>query len=619
MHEHALIALSAILLVGMGCQWIAWRVKLPAILFLLLSGIFAGPVMHWLNPDQIFGHLLFPFISLAVAVILFEGSLTLKFQDIRGLEKVIRNMITYGVAITWLITAVATRLLLHFSWEVSLLFGALMVVTGPTVIVPMLRTVRPKQNVAHILRWEGITIDPIGATLAVLVYEFIVSGGSQGGFSSGIIVFGKMLVIGGLLGSAGGQLLGSVLRRHWIPQYLHNFSVLALVCGVFALSDILAAESGLLSVTLMGVWMANMKGVELDQILDFKESLSVLLISMLFIILAARMNLGAFMALGWPALAVFGTIQFLSRPLNVQVSALGSKLSMAERHLLAWIAPRGIVAAAISAIFAIKLETIGYGQASQMVPLTFMVIIGTVLLQSFTAGPIAKWLDVAEPEPKGFLIIGADVVSRAIAKALIENGFRVLLTDQNWEYFKAAKMEGLPIYWGNPVSEHAERHLSLIGIGRLLALSANMELNALAALHYRMEFGANHIFSIRAHQSEKQAAETKSAFKHGGKLLFQDTATHDTLTQMLSSGAKIKTTALTEKFSYEKYLQHGQEKRIPLFAIDSGQRIHPLTSKLEFSPKTGWKIIGLSVSESEDKAHLEGMNKLVYRLNNPLI
>ena len=220
MHAHTLIAVSAVLLVGMGCQWVAWRVKLPAILFLLISGILFGPVMQWIAPDRIFGDLLFPFISLAVAIILFEGSLTLKFQDIPGLEQVIRNMITFGAVITWLMAALATRLLLHFSWEVSMLFGALMVVTGPTVIVPMIRTVRPKENVAHILRWEGILIDPIGATLAVLVYEIIVSGGTQGGFMPGVAVFGKIVVTGGLLGAACGYFFGIALRRHWIPQYL---------------------------------------------------------------------------------------------------------------------------------------------------------------------------------------------------------------------------------------------------------------------------------------------------------------------------------------------------------------------------------------------------------------
>ncbi len=595
MNEHAVLMLSLILFTGICCQWIAWRVKLPAIIFLLLSGILAGPVMGWLHPDRLFGDLLFPFVSLSVAVILFEGSLTLKLHEIPGLRRIIRNMITYGIFITWMITAVSARLLIGFSWEVSFLFGALMVVTGPTVIIPMIRTVRPKENVANILRWEGILIDPIGAIMAVLVFEFIVSGGVQGGLGTGLLVFGKILAIGVILGAVCGQFFGFILRRHWVPQYLHNFTALSLACGIFAVSNALEAESGLLTVTVMGIWLANMKGIELDDILDFKESLSVLLISVLFILLAARMDLAAFIGLGWGGLGVLAAIQFLARPLNVQVSALGSKLPMAERHLLAWIAPRGIVAAAICALFAIKLEAIGFPQASKMMPLTFMVIIGTVLLQSATARPIAKWLKVVEPEPRGFLIIGANAVARAVAASLVANGFRVLLTEQNYDHVKASRMEGLPTYYGNPVSEHAERHISLIGIGRLLALTPNIELNALAALHYRMEFGSNNLYSIRNRGPEGSMDERKTIFKQGVKNLFQADIDYADLTGLIAQGAQIKTTLLTEKFSFEDYLQQKTEKRLPLLAVDPRDCIHVFTPQIDFSPKAGWKIIGYSL------------------------
>lgn len=596
MHEHHLIVLSTVLLIGIGCQWLAWRVKLPAILFLLMSGIALGPLFGWLQPDLLFGELLFPFISLAVAVILFEGSLTLNFRDVAGLTKVIRNMITFGALVTWLITAVSTRWLLHFSWEVSLLFGALMVVTGPTVIVPMLRTVRPKENVAHILRWEGILIDPIGATMAVLVYEIIVAGGTQNGLGAGAVAFFKILAIGAVLGGGGGALFGMLLQRHWIPHYLQNFAALALVCAIFTVSNVLEAEAGLLSVTFMGIWLANLKEVDLGEILNFKESLSVVLISMLFVLLAARMDLASFLALGWPALAVFAAIQFLARPLNVQISALGSKLTMAERHLLSWIAPRGIVAAAISALFAIKLDAIGYPQAVQMVPLTFMVIIGTVLLQSATAGAIARWLKVMEPEPRGFLIIGANRVARAIGVALMENGVKTVLADSTWEEVKRARMEGLPVYWGHPVSEHADRHLSLIGIGRLLALTANGELNALAVKHYRLEFGAGNLFVVRLKRTKYPLRSEKAPKVQEGNALFPHPVSHHDLDNWLAGGAELKTTLLTEKFRYSDYLKQSGGQRIPLFAIDPRGRVFPVTERSALAPAADWRIIGLSTS-----------------------
>lgn len=594
MSEHAILSLSFILLAGIVCQWLAWRVKYPAIIFLLAAGIVAGPVMDWLEPDELFGDLLFPFVSLAVAVILFEGSLTLKLQNIPGLERVIRNLITIGAFISWMGTALATRLLLDFSWNVSFLFGALMVVTGPTVITPLLRTVRPKENVAHILQWEGILIDPLGAILAVLVFEFILAGGVEGGFAAGLFVFGKMVVIGVLFGSVSGYCFAFLLKKYWIPQYLQNFASLALVCTVFAVSNLFEAESGLLSVTVLGIWLANTKGLVLEDILDFKESLSILLISMLFIILAARMDLSAFLDLGWPAVAVFGVIQFVIRPVSVHLCALGSKLTMNERHLLSWIAPRGIVAAAISALFAIKLQAAGYPFAAAMVPLTFMVIIGTVLLQSMTAGPLARFLNVAEPESNGFLIVGANRLAQIIALELQKNGIRTFLTDQNWSSVTEARLKGLSAYWGNPVSEHAERNINLIGIGHLLAVSPQIELNALAAHYYRLEFAPEHIFMIRNSEPTAGKAEAKTEFKYGGRTVFGESLNYQDLNRMLEQGAEMKTTLLTEEFSFEDYLEQTDEERVPLFAIDASNQVQVFTAEPDFQPKAGWKIMSLA-------------------------
>ncbi len=594
MNEYTALSLSLILLVGVACQWIAWRVKLPAIIFLLACGALAGPVLDLLDPDVLLGDLLFPFVSLSVAIILFEGSMTLRFRDIPGLERVIRRMITLGVLISWAITAVATRLIMDFSWHVALLFGAFMVVTGPTVIKPLLRSVRPKTSVANVLQWESILIDAIGATLAVLVYQFIVSGGlGHGGVIAGLLVFGEILLIGVLLGAGSGYLLGILLRRHWIPKYLHNVAALSLVCCMFALSDLFQEESGLLTVTVMGVWLANMKGVELDEIFDFKESLSILLLSMLFILLVARMDMHEFLSIGWPALGVLAVIQFLVRPLSVQVCALGSKLSMSERHLLAWIAPRGIVAAAISALFAIKLEALGYHEAPQMVPLTFMIIIGTVLLQSMTAGPIAKWLRVSEPEANGFLIYGANPVARAIAEALVKNGFKVQLADQNWTNVKEAKLMGLPVYWGNPVSEHAERHLDLVGIGNLLALTPHNELNALAAHYYRMEFEPRNIFTVRTHCPERAIAEEKCSYKFGGRQFPNTNVSFIELEDMLGKGAAIKTTTLTEEFTWDNYRSQQGERRVPLLAVTPARGVMVFNADAQFTPRPGWKIVGL--------------------------
>ncbi|GAB4339365.1 MAG: sodium:proton antiporter [Desulfobulbaceae bacterium] len=587
------LVLALIIFAGILCQWIAWRVKLPAILFLLLTGILLGPATGRLDSGALFGDLLFPFISLSVAVILFEGSLTLQFHQIRGISRVVRNLVSFGMLVTWLITTLATRFSLGFTWELCFLFGAITVVTGPTVIVPMLRTVRPSSSVANILRWEGIVIDPIGATLAVLVYEFILSGSGGSAMGHTLLSFGGILAIGISLGAIFGQLYGMTLRSHLVPEYLQNVATLALVFLAFTISNHLYHESGLLTVTVMGMWLANMKGIPVHDILDFKESLSVLLISLLFIILASRIDFADFTRLGWPALFVFLAVQFLARPLSVLISTLGSSLSWPERHLLAWIAPRGIIAAAISALFAIRLEEAGYGEAPLLVPLTFLIIIGTVVLQSATAGTIARFLGVSEADPKGILIIGANHVAIAIAKALAQAGFKPLLIDTSWEKISRARMEGLETFYGAPVSEHADRNLDLVGMGRMLALTAHGSLNSLACMHYRMEFGATGVFAIPTTGEKDLAEERKTSPLHTGTLLFSGNMTFSEFSARLAQGWKIRATRLTETFDYDAYLQEHEGQAVPLFAVSDKNHPEFFTVSRTPRPKPGWTVVSL--------------------------
>ncbi|PNG83825.1 K(+)/H(+) antiporter NhaP2 [Pseudomonas putida] len=431
--QQILLSVGGIGAAALACQWLAWRLKLPAILFLLLAGILAGPALGWLDPEALFGPLLMPLVSLAVALILFEGSLTLHLSQWREIGSVVHRLVTVGALVTWLVIALATHWLLGFDWPLAILFGTLTLVTGPTVIVPMLRVVRPKSAIANILRWEGIMIDPIGALLAVVVYSFIIASAEGNGLSQSLITFAGVIFCGTALGAAGGWVLGQIMREQWLPEYLHNLASLAAVLGIFIAANQIVHESGLLAVTVMGMWLANMRGVDVRQILHFKENLSVLLISGLFILLAARLDLHALLGLGPAVLALLLVIQLLARPLNVWLATLGSTLNWRERALLAWIAPRGIVAAAVSAIFAIRLHQAGHQDALLLVPLTFAVIIGTVVLQSATARPLARLLKVAEPAPSGFLIVGANEPARAIAKALQQLGCRVLLTDSSWE------------------------------------------------------------------------------------------------------------------------------------------------------------------------------------------
>lgn len=589
MIEKIMFLLAMICLIGIGSQWLAWWLKIPAILLLLIAGVVVGPVTGMINPDELFGDLLFPIISLSVALILFEGGLTLRFHEIREVGHVVRNLVTIGALLTWMVIALATHAVLEFSWELSLLFGALVVVTGPTVIVPLLRTVRPQANISNILRWEGILIDPLGALLAVLVFNFIVSGRQ----SDPLETFALVIIMGTAAGAAGAFGLGIILRRHLMPEYLHNVAALSLVLTIYTVSNTITHESGLLAVTIMGILLANQKQTSIEGILDFKESLSVLLISILFIILAARMDFNEFTLLGWGSLGVIAVILFIARPLAVAVSALGSGLSWREQALLSWISPRGIVAAAVSALFALRLGDIGVANANLLIPLTFMVIISTVVLQSISARPVAALLGLAEPEPRGVLIVGANPVARAIAMELVEHDFRILLTDTNWDYVREARMAGLSAYFGNVVSEHADRHLDLVGVGQLFAMSRRPALNALACQRYKAEFGANHVFSLTTSEEKTAPEKLTIAEQIIGQRLFGRDVTYTMLSSMIGQGAEIRSTNLTEEHGFENYMAHYENKALPLFALDDKGRLKIFVAEAELKPEPGWHIISL--------------------------
>ena len=593
MNNEILISLTGIGVLGILCQWFAWWARLPAILFLLLAGIIIGPLTGLLHPDALFGEILFPLVSLSVAVILFEGSLTLRFDEIKGLGSVVRNLISIGALITWCITAVAAQYLLGFPAELAWLFGAVVVVTGPTVILPMLRTVRPNARIANILRWEGIVIDPLGALLAVLVFEFIISSQSGNAMEKVMLSFGSVVVSGTIIGFISAHALGVVLRHHLIPEYLRNVFSLILVFAVFTLSDVIEHESGLLAVTVMGITLANMKNTNIDDILDFKESLSLLLISGLFIILAARVEFYHFNQIGWPAVGVLAILMLVARPISVFISSIGSDLNFREKLLISWIGPRGIVAAAVASLFALRLEEAGYPDAVFLVPLTFLIIIGTVVIQSGTSKFIAKLLGVREPSPTGALIIGAGNVARAIGKAIQESGFKVILTDSNWENTSLARMEGLPTYYGNPISEHAERHLELTGIGRMLAMSGRANLDTLASLRFKSDFGEKGIYELKTTREKIISDKHKISSRHRGYQLFGEEITHGVLASWLRNGAEIRSTQLSDEFGFEAYMAKYDGKIIPLFAIDNKKRLQFFVIDGKMKPESGWMIISL--------------------------
>jgi NhaP-type Na+/H+ or K+/H+ antiporter len=604
MHDTLLYVISAVIVLGVFAQWLSWRMRLPAILALLVIGIVAGPVTGLLRPDEMFGDILFPMVSLGVALVLFEGGLTLRFSDLRGHGAAVSNLVSWGALLNWVLIAGGCWLLVGFSAELALLFAALVIVTGPTVINPLLRTMRATHEVSQLLRWEGILIDPVGALLAVLVFQFIVAGNES------YLLFLESIAVGAVAGAVAALTLGFLIRRHWIPEYLLNVVALAWVVLAFTASNYLAHESGLLAVTIMGVWLANTRGVDMAEVLSFKESLSILIISMLFIVLGARTNPSDILATGWGGVAVL-VVVLLARPIVVWASTFGGSYNWRERALVAWVAPRGIVAAAVSSLFALRLQDAGYPDADLLVSYTFLVIIVTVVLQSLTARFVARALGLVEEDPRGVLIVGANQVARTIGKALLEQGFRVKLTDTTWSEIQAARMDGLDTYYGEPVSAHADRQLELEGIGRLFAMSRRPALNTLSAIKFRREFGRNRVFTLRTSQEKDASEKRRVAEGYRAPRLFGEGVTLQKLASLIAQGAEIKATLLTENFKLEDYQQARGKSHIPLFALDKKGHLRAFTDNYQPEVAPGWTLLSLILPEQieSEKAESEDAAK----------
>ncbi|MFT4800215.1 MAG: NhaP-type Na+/H+ or K+/H+ antiporter [Candidatus Azotimanducaceae bacterium] len=590
------LVLSLVLLLALGCQWLAWRVQVPAILFLLLAGLALGPGTGFLNPDEMFQELLMPIVSLSVAIILFEGSLSLKIAEVRELGTVVQRMVTIGALLLWVMVAGATYLIFGFPMEISALFGALMVVTGPTVIVPMLNSVRPTSKIANALRWEGIIIDPIGALFAVVTYEFIVALSiGESALARSLLIFGETVMTGMLTGIIGGYTLGYLLKHHLLPEYLQSMATLAILLAVFSVSNVLHHESGLLAVTVMGMYLGNQKDLNIAHILNFKENLTVLLISLLFILLAARIDFAQLLDLGWQPVLILVVIQLIARPLKVWICTLGSDFNWRERALLAWIAPRGIVAAAISAIFAERLLALGYEDAAYLVPLTFWIIIGTVVLQSATAKPLAFLLGVMEPPRKGYLIVGANAFARQVAVCVQEAGYRAVVTDSNWDNIRLARMAGLETYYGNPVTEHAERYLDLSGLGGLLLASPYRDVNAMAAVHFRSTFGANKIYGLN-NGLDNGNAKFQLNQDYVGRKVFDESLSYSKLASLTAKKHSIRFTTLSETFNWEAYREKNSVQNV-IFTAPAEGELTPWIPAEDNKPGPGSRIFSLQEPE----------------------
>ncbi len=598
MTEKFIIGLSAIVVSGVLAQWIAWKFRFPSILLLLIFGFIAGPVTGFLNPDSFFGHLLFPFVSISVAIILFEGGMNLKFSELKVVGSLVRNLITIGILITWILSTLAAFYILNFSFTLSVLFGAVLVVTGPTVILPILRHVKPKGQINSILKWEGIVNDPIGALMAILVFEAVFATGvEEATLQVGFAIL-KSVLISSSIGLLGGYIIALFIKRDLIPDFLQNPASLTMVVLIFTASNLIQAESGLFAVTIMGVYLANQKKITIKHIIEFKENLRTLLISVLFIVLAARLNLSDIQQLNIESFVFVGALILVIRPAAVFLSSIWTKCSWKEQLFLSMMAPRGIVAAAVASVFSLELIRFGVPEGAKLVPEMFLVIVATISVYGLSAVPLANWLGLSNLNPQGCLILGAHSFAREIASVLKESGYRVLLVDTNRHNITEARMEGYEAHQGSANSNSFLDETELNGIGKLLALTPNAEVNSLAALHLSRIFGGTNVYQLTVEEDEEEQGKAVSQ-ELRGKILFGTNYSYNYLLSRFNQDSKIKSTPITEEYDYKKFLsENGGSEVVPMFLIDKEKNLVIYTSEYRPEPKPGQILISLVPTDS---------------------
>ncbi|MEM8787130.1 MAG: sodium:proton antiporter [Pseudomonadota bacterium] len=520
---------------GIGAQWLAWRLQMPGIVLMLAAGLIVGPGLGLLDPDATLGELLRPIVAIAVAVILFEGGLTLNFSELRETAPAVRRLVLVGAPLGWLFSTLALHFGAGLAWESSAVFGGILVVTGPTVIIPLLRQAKLKSRPASVLRWEAIVNDPVGALCAVLAFEVVAAIAGASTLLKAAEHFALGLTVAAIVGYAAGRAVAWAFRRGHVPEYMKVPVLFGAVLAVYASTDSLLHESGLLAVTVMGVVLANSHLPSFDELRRFKEHVTVILVSGVFILLAAALEREVIWQLDWRALVFILLIVLVARPLTVLLALIGTGLSWQEKAIIAWVAPRGIVLVAVAGLFGVRLEELGFADAALLTPLSFALVAATVVLSGFTIVPVARALDLVSTHVPGVLIVGASPWAVSLAQALDRAGRPVMIADRNWYRLSAVREAELPRYHGEILSEAAEHHLDLNAYQTLIAAGDNDAYNTLVCTDFGPEFGRNNVFQIGRSDDGKDARGLPRTL--GGRP-FANGLGHSELSRRIAQGAR---------------------------------------------------------------------------------
>lgn len=596
MNEHNIVlAIVTVAGLGVGAQWLAWRLKMPAIILLAAVGLIMGPGLDLIHPSQDFGNFLRPVVSLCVAIILFEGGLSLQVRELKEAAAGVRRLVYLGVPLAWSFSSLCAHYVGGLDWPVSLVFGAIMVVTGPTVIMPLLRQAALNRRTASYLKWEGIINDPIGALLAVLVFQFFIFQGAGSGWQEVVKSIGLAILAGMVLGGVGGWSIGRAFREGLVPEYLKSPVLLGAVLVVYAVSDLMQKEAGLLAVTIMGIVVGNMNIPGIGDMKRFKEYITIMLVSVVFVALTADLDLGSLGEIGWRGVGIVLAIMFLARPAAIMLATVGAKMELKERLLLSWIAPRGIVAAATAGLMGPRLVDAGY-DAEVLLPLVFAIIFATVFSHGLTINWLAGILGLASKHRDGVLIVGASPWTVALAQTLHDMKANVLLSDSNWNNLRPARLAGIPVFYGDILSEFAEESVELAHIRTVLATTRNDAYNALVCTAIAPEIGQRRVLQL-ALGGDAEEDPRAIARPRRGDVAFDNEADFEKLWRHLVKGWTFSKTRLSENYSYEDFRRDKPADAMEVLIMNEEKDVEFTSSQRILDPEAGDTIVYFARAE----------------------
>ncbi len=602
---HAATLLLIILAAGLASQWVAWQIGLPAIVVLIAAGLVLGPVtgVIELGMSQVE---LTELIGLGVAVILFEGGMDLKLGEFRRVGHGVGRLTVLAPPLAWLFGALAAHFIAGLSWPVAVVLGAILVVTGPTVILPLLRQARLNKESASLLKWEGIVNDPVGVLLAVLTFQYLTIGG---GWVKTLTGLGAAVAAAALFGGLGGWLIGWLYRRGAVPEHLKAPILMVLVLVVYWVSNVVQHEAGLLSVTLMGLVIGNMKLVEREALQRFKEHLTVVLLSVLFIVIPSQLQASQLELLDWRVLGFVLAILLLVRPLTIALATFGAPMRKQDKILLGWIAPRGIVAAATAGIFGPALVAAGYPDAARLLPITFAVIVVTVLAHGLSIGHLGQRLGLAAKISNGLLIVGASRWTLALALALKKLDVELMIVDGAYQHLKDARMAGIEVYYGEILSEHAEHTLESQHLSHLLCATDNDFYNALVCKAQGRDFGRHRTFQLSTDEASGQELK-RLTLQQRGYFGFGPEATFDSLHQRLDDGWTIQTVKFSETFGWAEFTGRMGEQGtdwLLLAGVSPAGAFRLYAPEQRFKLETGWTALYFAPNQGQEGDGREAM------------